>query len=42
MPGMRMALAWVVGTALFALGRVLADRWFAAILATVSFRKRPS
>ena len=28
MPGMRLALAWVVGTALFALGMVLADRWF--------------
>lgn len=28
MPGMRIALAWVVGTALFALGMVLADRWF--------------
>ena len=25
---MRIALAWVVGTALFALGMVLADRWF--------------
>jgi hypothetical protein len=24
----RIALAWVVGTALFALGMVLADRWF--------------
>lgn len=25
---MRIALAWLVGTALFALGMVLADRWF--------------
>lgn len=28
MPGMRLALAWLVGTALFALGLWLADRWF--------------
>lgn len=28
MPGMRIALAWVLGTALFALGMVLADRSF--------------
>jgi hypothetical protein len=28
MPGMRIALAGVVGPALFALGMVLADRWF--------------
>jgi len=25
---MRLALAWLLGTALFALGMVLADRWF--------------